>query len=144
MGLESHVMTVGAASARTTALLRNATVGSLVPPSMLEGRGSRRLEATAFILPGHGDLGGYLARLAAAREDFAGWDGRVVVLSADGKAAHRAAIVDRYGQVYETTEAVDAADLPGTGDLLEWFRFLATACPECGVLDDPTDRDWVP
>jgi hypothetical protein len=137
-------MTVGAASARTTALVRNAAVGSLLPPSVLGERGSRRLEATAFILPGRGDLGGYPARLNAAREDFAGWDGRVVVLSSDGEAAHRVVIVDRYGQVYETTDAVDAADLPSTADLREWFKFLATACPECGVLDDPTDRDWVP
>jgi hypothetical protein len=137
-------MTVGASNARTNALIRHATVGALLPPSVLGGRGSRRLEATAFILPGRGDLAGYLARLAAAREDFAGWDGRVVVLSADGEAAHRAAIVDRYGQVYETTDATDTADLPSTDDLREWFRFLATACPECGVLDDPTDRDWVP
>ena len=22
-------------------------------------------------------------------------------------------------------------------ELSEWFRFLATACPECGVIDDP-------
>jgi hypothetical protein len=137
-------MTVGAASARTTALIRNAAVGSLLPPSVLGERSSRRLEATAFILPGRGDLAGYLSRLAAAREDFAGWDGRVVVLSTDGEAAHRVVIVDRYGQVYEATDAVDAADLPSTGDLREWFKFLATACPECGVLDDPTDRDWVP
>ena len=31
----------------------------------------------------------------------------------------------------------DADDLPGVGELSEWFRFLATACPECGVIDDP-------
>ena len=30
----------------------------------------------------------------------------------------------------------DAADLPDAHELAEWFRFLATACPECGVLDD--------
>jgi hypothetical protein len=29
-------------------------------------------------------------------------------------------------------------------DLEEWFKFLATMCPECGVLDDPIGRGWTP
>ena len=73
----------------------------------------------------------------AHRDDFAGWDGRVVVTDPDGQPMHRLAVVDRYGQVYSVTDADAATDLPDAAALTEWFRFLATACPECGVLDDP-------
>jgi hypothetical protein len=50
---------------------------------------------------------------------------------------HRLLIVDRYGQVYSVSNADAAADLPDADALTDWFRFLATACPECGVIDDP-------
>lgn len=98
----------------------------------------------AFALPGPTDLTGYAGELDAHRDDFAAWDGRVVVLDPDGESEHRVVIVDRYGQVYETTDARDADSLPAADALEEWFRFLATACPECGVIDDPRQRDWVP
>ena len=55
----------------------------------------------------------------------------------DGEATHRLLVVDRYGQVYAVHDEANAADLPDADALEEWFRFLATACPECGVLDDP-------
>ena len=40
-------------------------------------------------------------------------------------------------QVYALTDADAADDLPDADALADWFRFLATACPECGVIDDP-------
>ncbi len=76
--------------------------------------------------------------------DCASCVGRVSWLSADDSSEHAVVVVDRYGQVYEVSEASDRDGLPSADALAEWFRFLATACPECGVLDDPRPRAWVP
>ncbi|HEX2884238.1 MAG TPA: hypothetical protein VHQ42_06675 [Candidatus Limnocylindria bacterium] len=117
--------------------LRSARVGDLLPAALVGAGRTRQLEATALLLPGTASVDGYLAQLTARADDFAGWDGRVRVLDPDGEAAHRLAVVDRYGQVYAVHDADDARALPDARALSEWFRFLATACPECGVLDDP-------
>ena len=116
---------------------RTVRVGDRLPSAVLGPRRARRLDATALLLPGRGDLAGYRARLAEAADEFAAWDGAVVALEPDGDGPHRLLIVDRYRQVYAVHEADHADDLPGPADLAEWFRFLATACPECGVIDDP-------
>jgi hypothetical protein len=124
-------------------LLRKARVGDLLPDALLGPRSARRNEAIALIAPASGGLDSYVARLEAHRADFAGWDGRLVVMAPTGASVHRMLIADRYGQVYAVHQgAVD--DLPDAAALTEWFRFLATACPECGVLDDPIGRGWVP
>jgi hypothetical protein len=117
--------------------LRHLRIGDRVPDSVLERTSARRLDATALLIPGVGDdLGTYRESLRAAADAFAGWDGRVVERDPDGGEAHRLLVVDRYGQVYDVRDAA-VADLPSPADLEEWFRFLATACPECGVLDEP-------
>jgi hypothetical protein len=124
-------------------LLRDARVGTLLPDAVLGPRTVRRSEAIALVVPGAGGLDGYLAGLEAAARDLAAWDGRVTGLASGDEPQHRVLVVDRYGQVYATFDgAVDA--LPDAAALEEWFRFLATACPECGVLDDPIGRGWVP
>ena len=138
-------MTLALDLGRPAALIRGAAIGDILPPSMFDFGGGRRLDATALILPGGGgDLGWYVASLDAATSDFAAWDGRLVLVDADAAQAHRVLIVDRYGQVYDAVDAIDANGLPDAHALEEWFRFLATACPECGVLDDPRERDWTP
>lgn len=114
---------------------RSARVGDLL--TGLDRPTARRIDATALLLPGTGDLDAYRRSLEARSDDFGAWDGRLVVKRADGAARHRLLIVDRYGQVYAVHEATDPADLPDADALEEWFRFLATACPECGVIDDP-------
>lgn len=116
--------------------LRSVRVGDLVPPSDLGRVRVRILDATAILVPGQGSIDEYLASLESHREDFASWDGRLVVTDPDGRPVHRLAIVDRYGQVYALTDADATDDLPDAGAVTEWFRFLATACPECGVIDD--------
>ena len=116
---------------------RAARVGDLLPRSMVDRRRARRIDATAVLVPGTTGAGAYLDALVDRSSDFAAWDGGVVTLEPDGRAAHRLLVVDRYGQVYATHDADDVADLPDADALEEWFRFLATACPECGVLDDP-------
>ena len=120
-----------------TATLRDARVGDLLPPSVVDRRQTRRIDATAILIPGIGTTDGYRHSLAARAEDFASWDGRLEVAEPDGAADHRLLIVDRYNQVYAVTDAAEAIGLPDADAVEEWFRFLATACPECGVLDDP-------
>lgn len=123
--------------------IREARVGDLVKAAGA-GRVARGLEATAIIVPGASGLGAYADGIESRGADFAAWDGRVVVLARDGEPEHLVAIVDRYGQVYEKTSTPNVASLPDPDALEEWFKFLATACPECGVIDDPRERDWVP
>ena len=119
--------------------LRAARVGDRVPADQLGPRPLRRLDATGLVLPGRDGraIAAYLAALDDAADRFADWDGRVHVAEPDGEAAHRLLVVDRYRQVYAVHDEVEADALPGVDELSEWFRFLATACPECGVIDDP-------
>ena len=53
-------------------------------------------------------------------------------------------IADRWGVVYHSVEAETAADLPEEDEVVEWVRYLATQCPECGVPDDPGHGEWTP
>jgi hypothetical protein len=112
-------------------------VGDRVPSSVLGPMPVRRLEATALVVPGRRSLEAYLAMLSEARPAFEAWDGRVHVADPDGEPAHRLLVVDRHRQAYAVHDAADAEQLPDAEALVEWFRFLATACPECGVIDDP-------
>jgi len=115
---------------------RRAKVGDLLPPTLVDRRRARRLDATALLLPGRQRTDAYLDSLSSRAKDFDAWDGAVAVLAPDGLPDHRLLIVDRYAQVYAVHESRDTSDLPDADALEEWFRFLATACPECGVLDD--------
>lgn len=117
--------------------LRTVRVGDVVASSLLGRRRARRLDAQAILLPGASGADAYRAGMDVKRDDFAAWDGRFVTHEPDGEVAHRLLVLDRYGQVYAVHDAAEAAELPDAGALEEWFRFLATACPECGVLDDP-------
>lgn len=117
--------------------LRAARVGDVLPRGWVERRGTRRIDATAIVVPGRNDPAQYVDRLDRRRDDFAAWDGRLRLLPPDGAVTHRVLVIDRYGQVYAVHDEADASNLPTADALEEWFRFLATACPECGVLDDP-------
>jgi hypothetical protein len=129
---------------RVLGRLRSVRVGDVLPPDLLAPDRRRRLAATAVVLPGAQGLDEYQRRLEASAADFAAWDGAVRVLDCDGSADHRVVIVDRYSQVYDVTDSADAAGLPSAAAVEEWFKFLATACPECGVLDDPVASGPVP
>ncbi|HWV57033.1 MAG TPA: hypothetical protein VNZ57_06125 [Longimicrobiales bacterium] len=61
-----------------------------------------------------------------------------------GLADEEAAVIvaDRWGEVYSVARASDPDDLPGTGAVDEWLRFIATQCPECGVIDEPGLGEW--
>jgi len=123
-------------SATESSIARTARVGDILPSRLIDRPHARRLEATAFLIPGTGSLKAYHSMLQAGARDFADWDGRVIVADPDGAPTHRLLVVDRYRQVYAVDDAADAGDLPDAHALSEWFRFLATACPECGVLDE--------
>jgi hypothetical protein len=117
--------------------LRSARVGDQLPTRLLGPARARRLDAIALVVPGTGSLNAYLEGLDAGRSEFEAWDGRVLVADPDGRRPHRLLVVDRYRQVYAVHDAADPTELPDAHALAEWFRFLATACPECGVIDDP-------
>ena len=123
-------------SAAETSIARSARVGDILPRRLVDRVHARRLEATVLLIAGAGPLEAYRSELNAGATDFADWDGQVIIADADGEPTHRLLVVDRYRQVYAVHEATDAADLPDAHALTEWFRFLATACPECGVLDE--------
>lgn len=53
-------------------------------------------------------------------------------------------IADRYGEVYEATGAGAEHAFPSVRDVESWLRFLATQCPECGVIDEPGFGEWAP
>ncbi len=121
----------------TAADPRSARVGDYLSRSLIGRRGARRIDATALLVAGAQSPEEYLGELEARTDDFADWDGRIQTLAADGQSPHRLLIVDRYGQVYAVHDATTTDELPDADALEEWFRFLATACPECGVIDDP-------
>ncbi|MGH7717580.1 MAG: redoxin domain-containing protein [Gemmatimonadaceae bacterium] len=56
-----------------------------------------------------------------------------------GVAPGAAAIIvaDRWGQIYHVAHAGDSHDFLAPEELESWFRYLATQCPECGVIDEP-------
>jgi hypothetical protein len=123
-------------TAMTVRSPRAARVGDRLPSAVLGPRRARQLDATALLIPGRNQTDAYLEDLRSHAVDFAAWDGAVTTAEPDGEAAHRLLIVDRYRQVYAVHDGADAGDLPDVHELSEWFRFLATACPECGVLDE--------
>jgi hypothetical protein len=53
-------------------------------------------------------------------------------------------IADRWGVVYAARQAAHFAELPNAEYAEEWLRFLATQCPECGVIDEPGYGEWAP
>ena len=46
-------------------------------------------------------------------------------------------VADRWGIVYHVARANGPEALPDMAELREWAKFLATQCPECGVIDWP-------
>ena len=133
------------AASATSGRLRGSRVGDILPRRMLgTPRGARRLDATAFVIPGSASLTTYAKDLTDRSDAFAAWDGDVKWLPPDGGFDHLVAVVDRYGQIYDITSSAEWTALPSAMALEEWFRLLATACPECGVIDDPLPRTWVP
>ena len=117
--------------------LRGARVGDRLPRRLVDRASARRIDATAVLVPGARPPVGRIAQWRGSEAEFAAWDGRLMVAEPDGEPDHRLLVVDRYGQVYAVHDTADADQLPDAGALSEWFRFLATACPECGVIDDP-------
>lgn len=51
-------------------------------------------------------------------------------------------VADRFGEVFLREEADEADALPEPDAVLEWLRYLATQCPECGVPDTAGHGAW--
>ncbi len=68
-----------------------------------------------------------------------------VVTEAYGEAEHCGVrggedailIADRWGQIYHGARGATPAALPTPAEIEEWLQYLATQCPECGVIDEP-------
>jgi len=101
----------------------------------------------------------YLRQLAAASDDVADWDGRVIVvvpaspdsaaigvdartfaLLADperalaarlGLAGAAVVVADPYGEIHHVADAAAGHDLPAAPEVVQWLRYLAVQCPEC-------------
>jgi hypothetical protein len=63
-----------------------------------------------------------------------------------GIAEHAYALIiaDRWGVVYFAQETTNFGDLPSAAEVEQWLRYLATQCPECGVIDEPGYGEWAP
>ena len=96
----------------TRQTIRAVTVGDRIADRVVGERPTRRLEASAIVVPGHGGLSGYLGTLKAHTDDFMAWDGRVVAFEPDGEPEHRVVVIDRYGQVYEAVTSGECLGSP--------------------------------
>lgn len=100
-----------------------------------------------------------LAIVASSLEEATELVGRVggvpfpVLADVDGAALRRLnvpsgrsalIIADRWGVVYHSVDAESATQLPKEDEVVEWVRYLATQCPECGVPDEPGHGEWEP
>jgi len=102
--------------------------------------------ATALIGDGDGNGG------AGAGES--GADGLQVAVDPDGELRRRLGlddaswgvfVADRWGILYHVARSPETDALLGVGEIEEWLRYLATQCPECGVIDEPIpSRGWNP
>lgn len=116
-------------------------VGDLIPTMRLTLPDGQTVGLrTEFV---HGDGGdaarlqdGAAGELPVASEPDGDLSGRVGL--AEGSAG--LLIADRYGQLYARWDARDPGGLPSPPAVEEWTRFLATQCPECGVLDQPATQ----
>src|SRR5262245_48032018 len=63
-----------------------------------------------------------------------------------GIEAHANALIiaDRWSMVYFAQQTMTFTDLPGATEVEQWLRYLATQCPECGVIDEPGYGEWAP
>ena len=53
-------------------------------------------------------------------------------------------ITDRWSVVYVARRGRAITDLPPVPEVEDWLRYLATQCPECGVIDEPGYGEWAP
>ena len=68
-----------------------------------------------------------------------------VVTEATGEAEHCGVgagedailIADRWGEIYHGARGESPEALPAAEEITNWFVYLATQCPECGVPDHP-------
>ena len=106
----------------------------------------------------------YIAQLEAHLSEFRAWDTRLIVITEKesiesgletastspekwhtlGIAAGKSALIiaDRWGEVYFAQQTETFADMLSPEQVEEWVRYLATQCPECGVIDESGRGEW--
>jgi hypothetical protein len=80
-----------------------------------------------------GEFVEYATRLAQRQAEFTTEQTALVVTRAGIAGVPRPGVViaDRWGEIYSVVDARTAPELPTVDDLLEWFRYIQHACPEC-------------
>ncbi|MGH7462112.1 MAG: hypothetical protein ACREMA_13960 [Longimicrobiales bacterium] len=89
------------------------------------------------ILISDGELPG--GQLTTAMAPASAWE-------ALGIGPHDGALIitDRWSVIYVARSTRTFSDLPPVTEVEEWLRYLATQCPECGVIDEPGYGEWTP
>jgi hypothetical protein len=80
-----------------------------------------------------GEFVDYATRLVRRQAEFSAEEAGVVMTRAPITGVPRPGVViaDRWGEIYSVVNARSAPELPTVEDLLEWFRYIRHACPEC-------------
>ena len=75
----------------------------------------------------------YAMSLFALEPEMASEDARVIVTATriEGIPSPGVVVADRWGEVYYVQAANRAAELPGSGELMEWIKYVRNECPEC-------------
>ncbi len=109
-----------------------------------------RWDGEAIVVAGPGGAGELDVPRAAGGAGVAG-SSRPPLRDPEGAARRRLGvpedrvgllIADRFGEVFLREEADEADALPEPDAVLEWLRYLATQCPECGVPDTAGHGAW--
>jgi hypothetical protein len=80
-----------------------------------------------------GEFVDYATRLVRRQAEFSAEEAGVVMTRAPITGVPRPGVViaDRWGEIYSVVNARSAPEWPTVEDLLEWFRYIRHACPEC-------------
>jgi hypothetical protein len=73
----------------------------------------------------------YATSLVALETEMASEAARVIVTatSIEGIPSPGVVVADRWGEVYYVQAANRAAELPGSGELMEWIKYVRNECP---------------
>jgi len=59
-----------------------------------------------------------------------------------GRGCAAVVVADQWGAIYEVVHDCDGHRLPTSNEVVEWLRYIALQCPECGVPDTPGLGAW--
>jgi peroxiredoxin len=139
--------------------------------SRLRGRAQESVVIVFPHEPGCAACRAYVEELTDSGDGFRRWDGRLIVVLPEGPLAGEGAldtrkevfilqdehdelwprigrgcaavvVADRWGAIYEVVRDGEGHRLPTPHEVVEWLRYIAIQCPECGVPDTPGLLTW--